>query len=363
MPRQIHQIVPTLAYGDAIGNQVLELRRLLREWGYTSEIFAERWHPKLAAECHYYEKYRRFSHPDNLLILHYSIGGEVNQYVRTLDDRVALYYHNVTPAHFLYQVNGELARQLDEARRDLAGMAGEMPAIAASPYNQQELEKLGFQVVGIAPYILTFEQLDTGLQGAKADQVRQRFGKPDTWNWLYVGRLAPNKCVQDIILAFYYYHRWIEPKSRLLLVGAGEGFEVYVRDLYRLVTRFGLDGSVLFAGHLGTADGLAAFYQMADLYVSMSEHEGFCVPLLEAMYYDVPVLTYASTGVPFTMGDAGILIHQKEPHVVAEIAHEVKSNEDFREKLLQGQHARLKDFAPDLARAQFRTCLQSLGQG
>lgn len=360
MFRQIHQILPTLAYGDAIGNQALELRRLLHKRGYASEIFAEHWHPRLASECHPYEEYRRFSHPDNLLILHYSIGGAVNRFVLGLPDRRVIYYHNITPAHFFYRVNGEMARWLEEARRDLVLFASNTPALAASPYNQQELEALGFKVIGIAPYILTFEQLEFGAASAGAAKIRQRFGKSGTVDWLFVGRLVPNKCIHDIIKTFYYYHTWIVPNSRLVLVGSGEGAESYVADLYRLVTRLGLDGAVVFTGHHAAADGLAVFYQMADLYLSMSEHEGFCIPLIEAMHFDIPVVAFASTGVPYTMGDAGVLFQRKEYPIIAEVVHEIFENRSLRERLVTVQRARLDAFAPEKARARFRACLDAL---
>jgi len=358
--RRIHQILPTLAYGDAIGNQVLELRRLLREWGYSSEIFAEHWHPHLSSECHPYEEYRRFSHPDNLLILHYSIGGAVNRFVLGLPDRRVIYYHNITPAHFFYQVNGEMARWLHEARQDLALFAGKVPAIAASPYNQQELQALGFNVIGVAPYMLTFERLQVGAFSAGAQEIRQRFSKSGTVDWLYVGRLAPNKCIHDAIKAFYYYHTWVAPRSRLLLVGSGEGAELYVAALYRLVTHLKLDGAVIFAGHYAATDGLAAFYQMADVYVSMSEHEGFCIPLVEAMCFDVPVLAYASTGVPSTLGDAGVLFHRKEYPVIAEMVHEIIENKPLRDRVIATQRARVDFFAPERTRERFWNCLESL---
>ncbi|MBI4787806.1 MAG: glycosyltransferase family 4 protein [Chloroflexi bacterium] len=359
-PRQIHQILPFFAYGDAIGNQVLELRRLLRNWGYVSEIFAENWDPRLAGECRSYREYHRLSHKDNLLILHYSTGGEANHFVLTVPDHVVIYYHNITPAHFFYWANGAVAREVEQARRELEQLAGKLPAIAASPYNAQELQGMGFTVLGVAPYILTFERLDAGLQNHGAAEIKQRFADPQAINWLYVGRLAPHKCVHDIIKAFYYYHAWITPRSRLLLVGTGTGLEHYVADLHRLTHKFGLDESVVFAGHYGAGDGLAAFYQIADLYVCMSEHEGFCIPLVEAMYYGLPVLAYASASVPFTLGTAGVMMQKKDYATIAETAHEIATCDALRSRLIAGQHTRLATFAPGPARAQFRACLDAV---
>lgn len=359
MPREVHQIVPYLAYGDAVGNQILELRRALRQWGYRSEIFAEHWDPRVAHECHPYREYKHSSHPDNLLILHYATAGQVNQFVLQVPDQVIIYYHNITPAHFFLRVNTDMVRWSVEGRRDLNLFVGKKPAIAASPYNAIELQKMGFQVLGVAPYILNHERLDAGLQGPGAAEIAKRFSKQGKRDWLYVGRIAPNKCIHDIIKAFYYYHTWIDPQSRLLLVGASAGMELYVKQLCKLIKQTQLEDAVIFAGHHGAADGLAVFYRMADLYLSMSEHEGFCVPLVEAMYYSVPVIAYASTGVPYTMGDAGILIREKDYPVIAEAAFEVISNEKLREQLLSAQQARVEILGPEAARVQFRVCLEA----
>lgn len=357
---QVHQVLPFLAYGDAIGNQVLEVRCLLRECGFVSEIFAENWDPRLAKECRSFEEYHRFSHRDNLVILHYSIGGEVNRWIASLPDRVVIYYHNITPAHFFYWVNGHMARQCAEARRDLQALAGKVPAIAASPFNAEELVGMGFQVIGVAPYILNFEKLDAGLSSQGAADILRRFVKPDLVQWLYVGRLVPNKCIEDVIKSFYYYHAWINSHSRLLLIGTGLGFEQYVEQLNHLAHRLELDQAIEFAGHYGAADGLAAFYKSANLYVSMSEHEGFCIPLIEAMYYNLPVLAYASTGVPYTLDGAGVLVRQKEFPTIAEMAHEILTNEVLRARLVQTQRARLGAFAPEMARAQLCACVNVL---
>lgn len=358
MTRQIHQLLPTLAYGDAIGNHVLELRKLFREQGYESEIFAERWHPKLEGMARPFREYDRVSRPDNVVLLHYSTGGEVNDYAMHLPDRVLLYYHNITPPHFFYRVNGEFARRLMEARQSLSNLAGQAPAIAASEYNAKELDGFGFQVVGVAPYVVRFEGLDAGLHSPGAERIRQRFAREGSFDWLYVGRYAPNKCLPDLIRAFYYYHTWINQDSRLLLVGTGDGVELHVNELYRLVSALGLDGAVVFAGHHSAEEGLAAFYDMADVYVSMSEHEGFCIPLVEAMHYDLPVVAYAATGVPYTMGDAGVLIRRKEPALIAETVHEMGVNDGLRHQVVAGQRRRLRAFAPEDARSQIMAVLE-----
>jgi glycosyltransferase involved in cell wall biosynthesis len=356
MAQQIHQILPTLAFGDAIGNLVLELARLLREWGYESEIFAERWDPRLAGQCRPYEEYRRYSRPDNVLILHYSIGGASNEFAMGLPDRVILYYHNITPARYFYRTNGQTAHALEQALRALPKYS-RLLAIADSPFNGQELESLGFRVIGVVPPLLSLGGLDASLESPAASVLRRRFGNRGTTDWLHVGRLAPNKCIHDIIKAFYYYSQWIDPKSRLLLVGTTDSLQAYVDELYHLVTKLRLDGKVVFTGHV---ESLGLFYQMSNLYISMSEHEGFCIPLVEAMCHDVPVVAYASTSVPSTLGGAGVLVHAKDYAAIAEMSHEIISNTVLRERLVRGQRERLVEFEPERTRARMRELIQSL---
>ncbi len=350
MAQQIHQMLPTLAYGDAIGNLVLGLARLLREWGFESQIFAERWDPRLAGQCRPYEEYRRYSRPDNVLILHYSIGGGANELALGLPDRVILYYHNITPPHYFYRTNGQTARALDQALRELPKYA-HLQAVADSPFNGQELESLGFRAVAVVPPLLSLGRLDADLESPAASALRRRFGNRGTLDWLHVGRLAPNKCIHDIIKAFYYYNKWINPESRLLLVGTTDSLQAYVDELYHLVTQLRLDGKVVFTGHV---ECLGPFYQMGALYISMSEHEGFCIPLVEAMCYDLPVLAYASTSVPSTLGGAGVLVHVKDHAAIAEMAHEIVSNTTLRQRLIQGQRTRLYDFEPKRTQERLR---------
>ncbi len=350
-PRAIHQILPFFAYGDAVGNQALAMRDLLRGAGHASDIFAENCDRRLERQCHPYRDYGRYTNSENFLIFHYSTHGQVSSYVAGLRDRVVLYYHNVTPPRFFHWINGELARDLEEARQALGSWADQVPAIAASFYNAQELEALNFQVLGIAPYIMQFRQLDEGLTGRGAAQILRQFSDPNMFDWLFVGRIVPNKRIEDIIRSFYYFHRWMVPSSRLFLVGSSTGAEEYAQTLELLTRRLSLSDSVVFAGHYSAMEGLAAWYKLADLYMCMSEHEGFCIPLVEAMHYELPVIAYAAAGVPFTLGNAGVWVKRKDCPMIAEVAYELKCNEQFRFHILKKQSERLAVFNPETARA------------
>lgn len=357
--RAIHQFLPTLGYGDAIGNQALYLQSLLRQQGIAAEVFAGGWDARLESACQHFSAYKGYSHVDNLLLLHYSIGGAINEFAATLPDRKVMIYHNITPGHYFWGVNDQIARLCDEARAMLPSLAGTMPAIADSPYNTLELKALGFETLGVIPPVPDLNRLNTLLTSADANRVRHLFGKRDTRDWLFVGRQVPNKSIENVLRAFYYYHTWIEPNSRLLLVGNGAGMEPYVDMLYALVTQLNLDGAVVFAGYQ-TDGGLAAFYEMADLYVSMSEHEGFCVPLVEAMYSNIPIMAYSSTNVPYTLGDAGVLIHHKNYPAIAEMAHELITNAELRAKIIARQRQRLPDFSEAHIQRTFLNILQQL---
>lgn len=357
--RAIHQFLPTLGYADAIGNQALYLQTVLRDQGFTSEIFAGGWDPRLARACHSHADYKQYSHTDNLVLLHFSIGGKVNQLAQQIQDQVALIYHNITPGYFFYGVNDYIAQLCDDARKVLPVFTRIAPAIADSPFNALELEALGFGVVAIVPPVSDSDRLTQLRNNADAQAVRHLFGKQDTCDWLFVGRQAPNKCIEDIIKSFYYYHTWIEPKSRLLLVGNGAGMELYVDSLYALVTQLGLDGAVVFGGYQPDG-GLAAFYEMADLYISMSEHEGFCVPLIEAMHFNIPILAFNSTNVPYALEKAGVLINAKNHPVIAEVAHEMITNNPMRTKMIECQNRRLQAFSEGEIRASFLGAIQKL---
>ena len=249
-----------------------------------------------------------------------------------------------------------MALELAAGRRDLARFAGRTPAIAGSAYNGRELQGLGFQVLGVAPYAFALRQ-QSAADMPVTQALTERFARPGSTDWLPVGRLAPNKRIEDIVKAFYYYHAWINPASRLLLVGSGAGMDRYVDQLIQLITRLKLNDAVVLTGPV---EQTVPFYRLAQVHVSMSEHEGFCVPLLEAMHHDLPIVAYASSAVPETLGGAEVLIARKGYPVIAEVVHEVVCNSALRGRLIASQRARLPAFAPAQAAVDLRACLDQL---
>lgn len=359
MAPTVYQIVPHLSFADAVGNQIFATQDILRGFGCETQIFADNWDPRLNGLVKPTSDYLEVRSPDHWLILHYCICGYANSVARDTRGKLALYYHNVTPARFFYGYDPLMATCCSQARGHLKDFVGRTRAIAASDYNRSELMSMGFSVDAVAPYILKLAELHKGLDTAVSSDLLKQFEAPDLKTWLYVGRIAPNKRVEDVIRAFHYYHERIERRSRLLLVGThrDDAYGIEIRDLIR---RLGLEASVIIPG-LFPSEALGAFYRLADVYVSLSEHEGFCVPLIEAMSFDVPIVAFDSTAVPTTLSGSGILVHRKTPPLVAEVIHEVLTNQPLREAIVAKQRQRLADFEPEAMRRQLLSALIATG--
>jgi glycosyltransferase involved in cell wall biosynthesis len=176
-------------------------------------------------------------------------------------------------------------------------------------------------------------------------------------NWVTVGRVAPNKRCEDILKAFAYYRRFINPHSRLFFVGGYRHFEAYQFNLARLAERLGIADGVHWCGWVGYADGFGAYYRLASVFVYMSEHEGFCAPLLEAMSFDVPVIAYNAAAVPFTLERAGILVNHKKYADIAVLVDLLERDQSLRRRLIAGQRQRLDAFAPEKVVQQLRRAI------
>ncbi len=351
---EIHQIAPALLYGDAIGNHIVEIRKTLLSWGYRSSIYAQHCHPKYVSICQDYHRYEPSS--ENLVILHYSIGSDTVEFARQLPDQMVPYYHNITPAHFFHGINREFEKYLQDGRAQLRSLRDMPLAIAASDFNRQELLTMGFKNVVIVPYILDLAALDASANSDAGMAIREEYNDGAT-NILFVGRVVPNKCQEDLIKTFEYYHKLINPHSRLLLVGSGSGAEVYQARMEALTETLDLADSVHFCGHVGLEEGLGAYYKIASVFLSMSEHEGFGVPLLESAYFEVPIVAYKAAGVPYTLGDSGILITEKRYEVVAEVVDLLSSDPRLRREVVASQQRLLQRYSRDSSTALLRQAI------
>lgn len=341
----IHQITPAFSYADAISNQIDYIRTMLREWGYESHIYAQFSDERVAERALDYTLCKGTR--NDILIYHYSIGSAVHEVVRQWPGRVIVYYHNITPAHFVEEYNPGMVRVLVEGREKLAEFKDADFALAASEYNKQELLELGYQNVEVLPYSVYFDDLLRSANSPAGLKVIEAYDREDWINILFVGRIVPNKRQDDLIHAFSYYHECINPRSRLFLVGGTNNAPNYHLELELLTAMHGLD-DVFFTGPVGLQEGLGGYFRAADVFLCLSEHEGFCVPLLEAMFFDIPVIAYRATGVPYTLGEAGILVTRKRYDVIGELIDLVTTDAALRRQIVTKQRNRLNDFAPEI---------------
>jgi glycosyltransferase involved in cell wall biosynthesis len=347
--QKIHQVLATLGYGDAIGHEVLGIRRVLRRAGFDSDIFVQTADPRLEDQTRDYRDLIGESDPSNVLIHHFSIGSRASRITYALPDRQILVYHNITPPEFFVDVHEQLVEQCFKGRRELGIYPSRVDlALGDSEFNRQELAVLGFDPTGVLPVVPDFSHLDR----QPNDLIAREFD--DSWtNILFVGRIIPNKRIENVIRYFHAYQRHFNPRSRLLLVGSYGGFEKYLATLHQLASRLGVT-NVHFTGHVSDAE-LAAYYDVADLFLCASAHEGFCVPIVESFYRQVPVVAFAATAVPATMDGAGVLFSTDEPLEVAALVDTVLDDQELYDQILAKQdealqRLRQKDFDGTLLR-------------
>ncbi len=347
---QIHQILPTLSPADAIGNEVRLMQALFQEWGYTSHIFADNWHPNTPALD--YNTYNKYSRKENILIYHYAIGSDITEFFKKLPDRKIIIYHNLTPAEFFIGINEGLYKVLKEGRDSLSSLVPSVElAIGDSEYNRQELETMGFSRTAVLPILIDFDTYD------RFNTSLVRKFTDDYVNILFVGRISPNKKQEDLLKVFYYY-KSINPKSRLILVGGYNGCERYIEQLRGIVEKLHIS-DVLFTGSVPFKD-LISYYKIADVFLCMSEHEGFCVPLVESMFFDIPIIAYNSTAVPHTLGNSGILIKQKKFGEIAELINIITKDNNFKKKIIEQQKKRYHEFMFENNKKKFHRIIYNL---
>jgi glycosyltransferase involved in cell wall biosynthesis len=361
----VHQFLPTFAPRDAIGTHALHVQRILRDMGLESEIYAEGIVRGTGRSARPYRSYGRRQAPPGRTWLLYqlSTGSAVAEFVQARPEPKLVNYHNVTTASLFAPWEPHVAVECAEGRRQLVELAPQVElGIAVSSYNESELRAAGYERTAVSPVLV---DLDTTGAGADRDELGrlERAGEGGGADWLFVGRVAPHKCQHDVVRAFAVYRRLYDPKARLHLVG-GAGSHAYVTMLERYVAALGLAGSVHLAGSV-PGGALQAHFLAADVFVCLSEHEGFCVPVIEAMGFGVPVVAYGSTAVPETVAGAGVVVDDKSPLAVAAAVHRVLSDDGLRRTLSEAGRRRAADFTLDRSARRFREVMEKFlaGQG
>jgi glycosyltransferase involved in cell wall biosynthesis len=349
---QVHQFHPTVSYGDAISDQIVSLRWMLRQMGYRSEVFCEHMPVHFGGRVRLIDNYVRHSSPENVLLVHFSLGyrPRVMDWLAQIPDRKILVYHNITPHIYFEGINDSYLQAALAGRRQLAQIIKLVDAgWGDSTFNSQELVANGLAQPDVLPIV--FDPRRYAVRPDRKVLERLQGGS----NVLFVGRVSANKCFDDLILTFYYLKRFVHPDARLLLVGSARGMAPYLEFLQALVAKLALP-DVVFAGHISTAQ-LVAHYQCASVYLSMSDHEGFGVPLLESMHFGVPIVAYKTSAVPETLGGCGIMVTDKDYAKTAELIGVLARDADLRDRVISQQRERLRRFLPEQAQKQLAALL------
>jgi len=335
---RITQLLPSVHSGDAVGDSAFEIHKSLQEHGIESIILGVNIDEHLKDLVVDFNKFSRYDSPDTTHIYHFAVPSPITYVFKEAKGRKIIIYHNITPPHFFEEFSEELVAIATTGRYEMKLLAEVTDlGLADSEYNRLELVQYGYGKTGVLPILLDFSKYTTPEDQTILDQYDD--GKV---NILFVGRVTPNKKHEDLIKTFYVYKRFVNKDSRLLLVGKYNEEEAYVKLLQALIAELGV-ADVHCSGHV-TQQELNAFYKISDVLLCMSEHEGFFVPAVESFYFQLPVLAYNCTAVPYTMGKAGILINEKRYDEIAEMIQLMVEDASFRQAVINEQSTRLKHF-------------------
>jgi glycosyltransferase involved in cell wall biosynthesis len=338
----IHQFVPMLHVGDAVGQHTVELQRLLRAAGTASDVYVEHDDPETAADTIPVRRYPERAQPGDVLVYQFATASDVATWLVARTEPLVVNYHNITPAGYFAPWDNPLALHQARARYELAELAGRATlAVAVSEHNRADLVDTGFAATAVVPPIV---RLTGGGPDGPEDGMADDGGSPERprgggARWLAVGRLAPNKAVEDIFGALLVYRAQVDPDATVDVVGRA-AVPSYGRALRRFAAELGLADAVRFCGRLSD-DELVAAYRHADVLVITSEHEGFCLPAVEAMAHGLPVVAYDEGALPEVLGDAGVLVDRKDPATLVSAVARVQSDPDLRRTLQAAGRRRL----------------------
>jgi len=338
----INQWLPAAHKGDAIGDSARHVRDLLRHQGHDAELYALTIDDALDGDVRNFRD--AAAGEGDITILHYALPSPMTAALRSLRGRRVLQYHNVTPPSFFAGYDPRLFRLALIGRQELSSLVGRVDvALGVSDYNRRELEQLGFERTGVMPLAVDLGRLRNAAPRPSLDYALD----DELVNFLFVGRIAPNKRIEDHIKLAEHYKRYVDAYYRFIFVGRYDAVPRYYSTIRALMADYRLlNERFIFTGPVSDED-LAAYYRNAAVYISLSEHEGFCAPLLEAMAADVPVLAYSAAAVPETLGGAGVQFAPKDLEYAAELLGALAFDDDLRAKVISGQRRRLADFGDE----------------
>lgn len=343
---KIIQIAHALTKDDAASRQLINMDAMLQELGYDTAMYAHKVDNQLGDSVRTMEGFH--ADKDDIVIYHMTTGTSFNNWVANYPHKIVMYYHNITPAKFFFGNAWGSWWKCIKGRRQLKKIVkNTFFSWAASEYSRKELEALGLQhtrelSIAVEPDKYTHYELVQELLDKYNDDVT---------TLLMVGRGVPHKKLDEAIEAVAWYKNNISDKIRLVL--AGNVKPSYGKKLYTMAQKLNVEDNVLFTGKISNEE-LCTWFRIVDGVLSLSEHEGFCVPLVEGMIFDKPVFAYACSAVPETLGKAGILIYDKSPKNIATTIHNVLTDEEILDKLAAGRKQRLEELSCDKLLVQLR---------
>jgi glycosyltransferase involved in cell wall biosynthesis len=349
----VNQWLPAAHRGDAIGDSARRMRAMLRGLGHESELYA------LTVDDDLREEVRGFDDPDarrgDVTILHYCLPSPMTAALAGLDGARVLQYHNLTPAAFFAPYDPALFRLAVLGREELATLVGRVDlALGVSDYNRRELEALGFEPTGVLPLAVDTARVTQ----PSSRPALERLLDDEYVNFLFVGRIAPNKKIEDHLKLAEHYKRYIDAYYRFIFVGRCDAVPRYYSTIRALMAEYRLlDERFIFTGPVPDEE-LAIYYRNAAVYISLSEHEGFCAPLVEAMAAGVPVLAYAAAAVPETLGGAGVQFSPKDLEFAAELLGALAFDDGLRARVIAGQRRRSADFGHERIERELESVLR-----
>lgn len=346
-PAAVHQLTPTLAWGDAVGNQIRLLQRWFKGAGTGSDVFAGRTDEASRAEAFTASELADRVEPGDAVLVHHSIQSHFLPLLRKVARRanVVVVYHNVTPPELLAGFDASTARACAAARVELKELA-ELAALglAYSDFSAEDLRAAGFRAHAVVPYPLDFDTFNAAPEASLKAELED-----GCTNILFVGRGSPNKRLEAVVRAFTAYQRLFDPNSRLVLAGGLDRDKPYGQWVHAVIESLRPE-RVHLLGRVSAAQ-LSACFDTADVYLSLSAHEGFGVPMVESMHRGVPVIAYGAGAVPETLGGAGVVCRKDDPVAIARVIAAVARNPELQGRLVKAGKRRAKDFSEANTRA------------
>ncbi len=332
----VEQFLPALHWGDAIGNSTLHFHRFLKSQGVDSRIVALSIDAALQEIALDFNQYSECA--DSIKVLHFAVPSVLTDFFISARGRKVMIYHNVTPPEFFVNFSPELTRFTRTGRDHLQKLSRTFDlCVADSRYNANELLEIGYECdIRVFPIMIDPAEYDHA-----ESSVYRRLLSDERDTIIFVGRVSPNKKIEDLIKVLFFYKKYISPSIRLVVSGKTDTLPGYFYALRDLAGRFYLDAEdILFTGHIPFSE-LLAVYRSGDVFLSMSEHEGFCLPLIESCLFKVPVLAYDAGAVAETLDGAGILFRQKSVEMVAGMAQRLIGDPELRARLKKAADERM----------------------